>query len=290
LCKRIKEKIRNLEMSFKRPVIRFINNPQAVVGFALVLLVILTAIAAPVLKTHSISEMQISKRLSRPSSQFLMGTDEFGRDIFSRVIEGTRVSVLTSSIAVLISLTLGTVLGTIAGFFGGTIDNSIMRLLDVFFAFPALLLALAVVAILGPGLINAMLAIGIVFTPYFARVIRASVLSIRNLDYVKAACSIGGSNCRIIFRHILPNSMGPTIVQTAVGFSNAILAEASLSFLGLGVQSPTPSWGRMLNDAQQYLLEAPWYAIFPGIAIILTTMGFNLLGEGLRILFDPRSV
>lgn len=232
--------------------------------------------------------MDFTVPLAPPSLTHLFGTDEFGRDVFSRVLHGARVSFQVAFIAVAISATMGVLLGSLAGFFGRWLDELIMRVMDVLFAFPAVLLAITVMAILGRGVENAMIAIAIVYVPIFARVTRGAVIAVRGLEYINAARALGQSSLLIIWRHVLPNATGPIIVQTSLSLAFAILAEAALSFFGLGTQPPDPSWGRMLAEGRAFMAQAPWMGVFPGVAIMLSVMGFNFLGDGLRDLLDPR--
>ena len=262
-------------------------TPVALIGATLVGLVVVVALAAPVLAPHP-PAAQIAKPLLPPGSTYLLGTDEFGRDELSRLIWGARVSLYVGGLAVLIALALGATAGVVAGFFGGWVDDVIMRIMDVVLSLPALVLAIAITSVLGPTLTNAMLAIGLVYAPTFARVARGPTLTVVQVPFIEAARSIGASNWRIIARHVLPNVMAPILVQTTVSFSTAILTEAALSFLGLGTQPPTASWGLMLSAARQYMLIHPWIAVLPGSAIAVTVLGFNLLGDGLRDLLDPR--
>lgn len=252
------------------------------------LVIALMAIFAPLIAPHDPYEMT-KYRLYGPSWYFPFGTDELGRDVFSRVIYGARVSAQVSVISTGIALVAGGLLGLVSGYLGGWVDSILSRLLDIVFAFPAILLALVLVAILGPELRNVMLAIGIVYTPSFARVIRGPVLATKNEEFVDASRVIGASTPRIIFRHVLPNVAAPVIVQTTIALAFAIISEAALSFLGLGAQPPTPSWGAMLQNGRRFLDIAPWIAIFPGIAIMIAVLGFNLFGDWLRDIFDPRS-
>jgi peptide/nickel transport system permease protein len=265
----------------------FLVTPVALIGTALVGVVVLVALTAPALAPYS-PVAQIAKPLLPPGAEHLLGTDEFGRDELSRLIWGARVSLYVGGLAVLIALALGATAGVLAGFFGGWVDDVIMRVMDVVLSLPALVLAIAITSVLGPTLTNAMLAIGLVYAPTFARVARGPTLTIVQVPFIEAARSIGASNWRIIARHVLPNVAAPILVQMTVSFSTAILTEAALSFLGLGTQPPTASWGLMLSAARQYMLIDPWIAVLPGSAIALTVLGFNLLGDGLRDLLDPR--
>lgn len=223
-----------------------------------------------------------------PSAEHWMGTDELGRDIFSRVIYGARISMQVGVIAVGIALTVGTLLGMLAGFLGGVVDTLIMRTMDVMLAFPGILLAIAIVAVLGPDLYNTMIAVGIAAIPVYARTARGSTLSVLEFDYVQAATALGASRLRVIFRYVLPNILAPLTVLATVGVATSILSAAGLSYLGLGAQPPTPEWGAMLSEARSYLRSAWWIATFPGLAIMVVVLAFNLFGDGLRDLFDPR--
>ncbi len=245
------------------------------------------ALAAPVLAPHD-PVAQIAKPLLPPGPGFVAGTDEFGRDELSRLIWGARVSLYVGVLAVLIALALGATSGVLAGFFGGWTDDVVMRVMDVLVSLPALVLAIAITAVLGPSLTNVMVAVGIVYAPTFARVARGPTLTVVRVPYIEAARAIGAASPRIIGRHVLPNVAAPILVQTTVSFSTAILTEAALSFLGLGTQPPTASWGLMLSAARQYMLIDPWIAVLPGCAIAVTVLGFNLLGDGLRDILDPQ--
>jgi peptide/nickel transport system permease protein len=227
-------------------------------------------------------------RLQPPGAVYVMGSDQFGRDIFSRVIRGTIYSLRVAILSVAVATLLGTAIGMVSGYVGGAVDTLIMRIMDVFFAFPAILLALAVVSALGPGPNNAIPAIAVVYTPIFARVARAPVLSVKAMEFVTAARCIGMRDVRILLRHVMPNALAPVIVTISLALSWALLTEAGLSFLGLGPQPPEPSWGLMLKDGRNLIETAPWLAIFPGLAIMLGVLGFNLLGDGLRDILDPR--
>jgi peptide/nickel transport system permease protein len=267
---------------------RLARSQLAVAGAIILLVIVFAAMLAPYLSPDDPLEMNPTLLLQPPSADHLLGTDEFGRDILSRVIWGARISLYVGGIAVTIALAIGVSLGLIAGYYGGLVDDVINRLLDIVFAFPTILLALGIVGMLGPSLTNTMIAIGVVYTPQYARLTRASTLSVKERDFVDAATVSGARDARIIWRHILPNVTAPLIVQTSLSFSLAILAEASLSFLGLGTQPPDPSWGTMVNTGQRLIELSPWPVVFPGLAIILAVLGFNLLGDGLRDALDPR--
>ncbi len=263
------------------------RNPIGLVGAAIVLATVLVAVAAPLLAAYDPSS-QASKRLLGPSLSHLMGTDELGRDTFARIVYGARVSLQVGAVAVGIAVVVGSVLGLLTGYYGGRVDDVLMRLVDIMFAFPGVMLAIVISGLLGPSRNNAMIAIGIVYAPAFARVVRGAVLGVKAEPYVEAARVIGASNGRMLRWHVLPNITAPLIVLVSVYLSQAILSEAALSFLGLGTQPPEPSWGGMLNAARQYMELSPWMAVFPGLAIMLVVMGFNFLGDGLRDVLDPR--
>jgi peptide/nickel transport system permease protein len=267
---------------------RLARNQLALMGAAILSVVAFAAAFAPYLSPEDPLLMNPTDLLQPPSSAHLLGTDEFGRDILSRVIWGARISLYVGGISVTIALAFGVTLGLIAGYKGGFVDDAINRVLDVVFAFPTILLALGIVGMLGPSLTNTMLAIGIVYMPQYARLTRGTTLSVRERDFVDAAIVAGANDVRIVLRHILPNVTAPLIVQTSLSLSLAILAEASLSFLGLGTQPPDPSWGTMVNTGQRLIELSPWPVVFPGLAIILAVLGFNLLGDGLRDALDPR--
>ncbi|HZO26587.1 MAG TPA: ABC transporter permease [Chloroflexota bacterium] len=263
------------------------RNPIGLVGAAIVLFTILLAVFAPFVSPY-VPSAQGYGRLMEPSAAHLMGTDELGRDQLSRIIYGARVSLQVGAVSVVLALLAGMLIGVVAGFYRGWLDDWLMRVVDIVFAFPGLVLAIVIAGLLGPSRTNAMIAIGIVYAPAFARVIRGSVLAVMAESYVEAARVVGASDVRIMLRHLLPNIMAPIIVLTTVYLSTAILSEASLSFLGLGTQPPEPSWGGMLNAARRFMELAPWLAIFPGGAIMLVVLGFNFLGDGLRDILDPR--
>lgn len=246
------------------------------------------ALFASILAPYSPIEQHARDRLQEPSATYWLGTDEFGRDILSRLMYGATNSLRVALLSVVVACVLGTALGMIAGYTGGLVDNAVMRVMDLFFAFPAILLALSIVAALGPGANNTIMAISVVYTPIFARVARGPVLSIKAMEFVEAAKSMGARHPRILLRHILPNATAPIIVQISLALSWAMLTEAGLSFLGLGTIPPAPSWGSMLSESRKLLEIAPWMAISPGMAIMLGVLGFNLLGDGLRDALDPR--
>jgi len=264
------------------------RNASFVIGAVIVGLLILTACVSLFYTPYDSIKMSIEDRLQGPSLSHLLGTDQYGRDILSRVMEGTQNSVLVGVVAVGIGMVFGVLFGLWAAFSSGWSDEAVMRAMDVVYAFPAVLNAILFVAILGPGIVNAMIAIGIHNVPIFARLTRGSVLRAREEEYVLAAYSLGRRRWTIAWRHILPNILPSLIVQGTIQFAAAILAEAALSYLGLGTQLPYPSWGRMLREAQTFMGLAPGLAVFPGVAIALSVLGFNLLGDGMRDLLDPR--
>ncbi|WAT81603.1 ABC transporter permease [Bacillus safensis] len=267
---------------------QFFQHKLAVIGSVIVFLFLILAIFAPLIAPYGINEQSLGERFSAPSASHWFGTDDFGRDIFSRVVHGARISLWVGFFSVLGSVILGTLLGLIAGYGGRVLDAVISRLFDILLAFPSILLAIAIVSILGPSLQNALIAIAIINVPTFGRLVRSKVLSIKQEEYVLAAKAVGMSHRRIVLRHILPNSMVPVIVQATLAIGTAIIEAAALGFLGLGAQAPSPEWGKMLADARPYLVQAPWTLFFPGIAIMLTVLGFNLMGDGLRDTLDPK--
>lgn len=269
-----------------RPLLR---NRSGSVGLLLVTFyLIISLMGALGITPYPTLEQHPRDRLKPPSEQYALGTDLFGRDIASRLMEGAANSLRVSLSSVAISSLLGALLGTLSGYIGGLLDNILMRVMDVFFALPALLLALVIVSVLGPGVTTTVLAIAIVYTPIFARVARGPVLSLKEMEFITAARCIGMSDVRIIFAHILPNALPPLIVQVSLALSWALLTEAGLSFLGLGTQPPTPSWGVMLTESRGIAEMAPWLMIYPALSIMLGVLGFNLLGDGLRDVLDPR--
>jgi len=268
--------------------VRFQENKLAVVGLVIVVAMYLVAAFAPQIALYDPDQTNLPERLAPLSWNHPFGTDNFGRDLFSRVVFGARISVITGVVSVSLALLTGVVLGAISGFSGRVVDNVIMRVMDSIMAFPGILLAIGLMTALGASLTNVCIALAIRYMPHFARITRASVLKEREKEYVEAAILQGESTGRIIFRQILPNCMAPIIVQASLDFASAVLTEAALSFLGVGVPPPTPSWGSLLHASRTTMEFYPWAAIFPGIAISITVFGFNLLGDGLRDVFDPR--
>ncbi len=272
---------------FMRSMIR---RPLTLLGAVIVLLFAMVAIFGPLMAPHDPTQIYYTPGLtppSPPSATFPFGTDATGRDILSRVLAGARISLTVGIVAVGIATLCGTLLGLISGYFGGWTDSIIMRLMDVMLAFPDILLAIVIITVLGPGLTNVMIAVGITAIPAYTRTVRAAVLSVRNLDYVEAARALGAPAWRIMLSHVLRNVLTPIVVLVTLSIGLAILTAAGLSFIGLGAQPPAPEWGDMLNDAQNYLQQAWWMAVFPGVAIVLVVLGLNLLGDGLRETLDP---
>jgi peptide/nickel transport system permease protein len=267
---------------------RLIKSPIGIAGLIIIGILFLIAIFAPYIAPHDPYQQNILFRYQEPSTKHWLGTDEMGRDILSRIIYGSRISLMVGLISISLALLMGVPLGLMAGYYGGYIDMIIMRFMDILLAFPAILLAIAIVAILGPNLQNAMIAIAIINIPRFSRVVRSSAISLKESEFINAARVLGAGDLRIFLFHLLPNAMAPLIVQTTLSIATAILEAAALSFLGLGAQPPSPEWGAMLSDARSALQKAPWLATFPGIAIIFGVLGFNLLGDGLRDALDPR--
>lgn len=267
---------------------RFTKNKAAVIGAVLLLILVAVALLAPYIVPYDPYNAQMPMSLTKPSAQHWLGCDELGRDILSRIIYGARVSLRVGVEAVAIALSIGIVLGALAGYYGKWVDMTIMRVMDIMLAFPSILLAIAFMAVLGRGIENAIIAIGVVSIPEYARIVRGSVLSVKENDYVTAARAVGNGDAGIIFRHILPNVMGPIVVRATLGISGAILDAAALGFLGLGVQPPYAEWGTMLGQGRGYIWDAPHLLTFPGLAITITVLAFNLMGDGLRDALDPR--
>lgn len=266
----------------------FRKNKIALVGSVIVLFFLFLAIFGPWIAPEGINDQKLPERLKPPSSDYWFGTDDFGRDIFSRVILGARISLGVGFFSVIGSVIVGSALGIIAGYYGKWIDTIISRIFDIMLAFPSILLAIAVVSVLGPSLVNALIAIAIINVPNFGRLIRSKVLSVKQEEYITSAKAIGMKDFRILISHILPNSLAPIIVAGTLAVASAIIEAAALGFLGLGAQAPAPEWGKMLADAQEFIRNAPWTMIFPGVAIMLTVLGFNLMGDGLRDALDPK--
>lgn len=257
------------------------------IGASIASLTILMAIAAPLIVPYSPYDLDVAKMLQAPSAEHWLGTDETGRDVLSRTIYASRISIEVAVVAVTVGFVGGTLIGLIAAYFGGIVDLALMRLMELLFSFPAILLAVVLMASLGTSILNAMVAIGIIYIPGFARLARASTMDVLRQQYVEAARTIGMSDARIMFREVLPNILAPSLVEAAVAFAYAVLLESALSFLGLGAQPPEPSWGNMINTGRGFMAQAPWLGIVPGSALFLCVLGFNLLGDGLRDLLDP---
>ncbi len=269
---------------------RFWRSPRTVAGVFILVLIFLSAIFAPLLSTHQPNVQNLRNRLQPPSAEHWLGTDQFGRDTYSRIMWGGRVSLQVGFLSVAIALGVGGLMGLLAGFYSGWIDRTMMAISDVLLALPGFLLALAIVAALGASIVNVMIAVGIATVPYFSRITRSAVLSVREQDFVTAAQASGLMDRGIMLKHVLPNSLSPIIVQVTLSLAGAILTAAGLSFLGMGAQPPTAEWGAMLNGAQAYLRDSHWPVTFPGIAIVLTVLALNFVGDGLRDALDPRGL
>jgi peptide/nickel transport system permease protein len=269
---------------------RLKKSKAAMIGLAIIVMFVCMAAFAPLIADYDtqVIKMSISERLQAPSGDHFFGTDEYGRDIFYRIVYGTRISLFVGVISVGIALSIGGFLGAIAGYYGGKLDNAIMRVLDVLLAIPAILLAITIVSALGSSILNLMIAVGISNIPGFARVVRASILSVKDQEYIEAARAIGAKDHVIILKHVLPNSMAPIIVYATLKVATAIMATASLSFIGLGVQPPTPEWGSMLASGRQYMRDQMYIVMFPGLAIVMAVLSLNLIGDGLRDALDPK--
>lgn len=272
----------------RRAFRQFLRHRGAVIGSVIVLVFVAIALLADVLSPHDPLAQDLVHRLEAPSATHWLGTDDFGRDVLSRVLHGSRVSLRLGLVAVAVALLVGGTIGLLTGYYGGWLDLIAMRVMDLMLAFPSILMAIVVVAILGPSLTNAMIAVGIMAVPQYARIVRASVLSVRGLEYVQASRALGAADPRILARAILPNIAGPIIVTASLGLATAILDAAGLSFLGLGAQPPIPEWGSMLSQGRELVLVAPWVLTAPGVAVFLAVLGFNLVGDALRDLLDPR--
>jgi peptide/nickel transport system permease protein len=269
---------------------KLLRNPSLIVGGIIILTLICLAAFAPVLATHGIDQPDMRNRFSLPSAEHLLGTDNLGRDLWSRLIYGARISLSIGVISVAVAALIGTTVGLTAGFFGGWIDMLLMRITDVFLGFPAVVLTLAIVAVLGPGIINISAAIIAVTWTEYARVVRATTLVLREQNYVQAARALGAGAGRILFLEILPNTLGPIIVLASLGLGTAVIIESALSFLGFGLPPPTPTWGWTLSYGTRFIRDEPWLSIVAGATIMLTVLGFNLLGDGLRDILDPRQL
>lgn len=267
---------------------RLLRHPGAVIGGVIVLAVVLAAVFAPLLTPHEVDARNIRMRFAPPSAAYPLGTDNFGRDTLTRLLFGARVSLQVAVSSVGLAAVIGVLLGSLAGYLGGLADQIIMRVVDVFLAFPPILLALLLVAAVGTGVGSVTVALGLIYWTAYARVIRSGILALKTEDFVEANRALGAPWYRTLFRHVLPNAFAPIIVVASVGLGAAVTAEAALSFLGLGIQPPTPSWGSILNVGLQFLRQTPYLSTFPGLAIMLTVLGFNLLGDGLRDVLDPR--
>lgn len=273
---------------WKETIRKIFKRKQSVIGGTIILVFVILAIIAPYITNGHPNLPNEEAYRQAPSSEHIFGTDHLGRDIFTRIVYGSRISLWIGFFAVFGAMVSGTILGLLAGYFRGWIDNIISRIFDVMLAFPSILLAIAIVSILGPGLLNALIAISIINIPHFGRLIRSRVMALSEEDYVLSSRAIGCPEYRILFRHILPNGVNPIIVQATLGIATAVIEAAALGFLGLGAERPSPEWGLMLSDAKDYMRNFPWMAIFPGVAIMLMVLGFNLLGDGVRDALDPK--
>ncbi|GED70863.1 peptide ABC transporter substrate-binding protein [Brevibacillus reuszeri] len=268
---------------------RLLKNKLALVGMIIIAIMIIFSVFAPLIATHPPNAMDLANSLSEPGVDgHILGTDNYGRDLFSRIIYGTQISLIVGIFAIGLGGVIGTLLGLVAGYYGGKWDAIIMRLMDGLFAFPFILLSIALMTVLGAGLFNVILAIGVANIPGFARIVRGQVLAVKEEEYIEVTRSLGANHSRIIFHHILPNCMAPIIVYATMNVAGAIISEAALSFLGLGVQPPTASWGSILKDGKDFLVLSPHMATFSGLAILLSVLGFNLFGDGLRDALDPK--
>ncbi len=264
-----------------------LKHRMAVIGAIFCLMAVLLAIFADLLATHNPERTRVRDAFKPPSAEHVLGADHLGRDVYSRVVYGSRISIAIGVATVVLTGVIGAAFGLLSGYFRN-LDDPLMRVMDALMAFPAIMLAVAVTAALGPSATNVVIALAAVYVPRTARIVRASVLVVREMDYVQAAKALGAGHTRIILRHILPNSLGPLVVQLTFVFAYAVLSEAALSFLGMGPPPPTPTWGNIISDGRDYLREAPWICLYPGLAISITVLGLNLLGDGLRDVLDPR--
>ncbi len=267
---------------------KLLGQKTALLGFVICVTLGLSALFAPFITPYDPLKLNMRERLETPSAAHWLGTDELGRDVLTRLIYGARISITVGAISILVAISIGVPLGVTSAYYGGVVDTWIMRTMDALAAFPAILLALAIVSVLGPNIRNPMIAIGIVYLPAFSRVARSSVLTVQENDFVEAGRAAGASNFRIMFLIILPNAFAPILVLASLGFASAIIIESALSFLGLGAQAPSPSWGLMLNQGRQFMTQTIWYSVSSGFAIFITVLGLNLIGDGLRDVLDPR--
>ncbi len=272
----------------RRRIPLFLRNPLTLAGVIIVVVFVIAAVAAPIVAPYEPNKQNLALRLKPPSAQHLLGTDQLGRDVLSRIVWGARISLTVGLVVVISASIFGTIVGMIAGYWGGWTDDGLMRLTDVFFAFPSLILAMAIAGALDPSISNAMIAIAVVTWPVYARLVRAQVLQLLRREFVEAAESIGASSFRIISRHLLPNSLSPLLVQISFDMGGAILIAAGLSFIGFGAQPPLAEWGVMISDGRKYVTTHPWLPLFPGLAILVVVAAFNLIGDGLRDILDPR--
>lgn len=277
---------REIQPRRRRPV--WLRSPLTVIGLAIVVVFVLAAIAAPLLSPYDPISQKLSQRLKPPSTEHILGTDQLGRDVWSRLLNGARISLTIGLVVVASAVLFGTVIGLVAGYIGGLVDEVLMRLTEIFFAFPSLILAMAIAGALGPSLTNAMIAIAVVSWPVYARLVRGQVLALRHREFIEAAEAVGVSTPRILRKHLLPNTLSPIMVQASFDLGGAILIAAGLSFIGFGAQPPTPEWGVMISDGRKYVSTHPWLPLFPGLAILFTVAAFNLIGDGLRDALDPR--
>ena len=267
---------------------RFARRRMALAGTLFLALLILGALAAPLVSPYDPLRQDLARMLTRPSPAHLLGTDDLGRDVLTRLLYGARLSLGAACLAVAIATVAGVPIGLVAGYLGGRIDDALMRVIDALQAFPALILAMAIAAALGPGLFNVMVAVGVVYTPRFARLVRGQVLALREEPFVESARAAGATHARVLARHVLPNVVAPIVVQVSIGVAFALLAETALSFLGVGIKPPEPSWGTDVGRGYRFMRLAPWLVFMPGTAILLTALAFNLVGDGIRDAFDPR--
>ncbi len=278
--------------NFRRAVYRFRTNTLSMIGLVMLIFIVVIAFTAPYIAPHpedALGKTRVTARLVAPNAEFPFGTDNVGRDIFSRLLLGTGLALQVGIVIIVLATTIGVTIGALSGYFGGWVDEILMRLTDIFLTVPALILAIAVTAALGKGIINVMIGIALVWWPGFARLTRSLVLSLKEEPFVEAARGLGASHLRVLFRHVLPNALSPIIVKMSTDFGFAVLTAAALSFIGLGAQPPTPEWGSMINEGRDYFPQQWWVATFPGMAIFLLVFSWNLLGDGLRDVLDPRS-